>query len=88
MRPLEWIFVGSQINGDTFMADVEGQLVTTYRDPLSLLDNPLELQSNDDTIYEVNPRLMPAIGTPVEIEFADPRVEAAPRVESDAGHGR
>lgn len=61
-----WIFSGSRIVNGTFMADVEGSIITTFHDPYTILDNPLPGGGNDE-LYVVNQNLVPPKGTPVEV---------------------
>jgi len=65
MRPTHWVFNGSRIQNGLFMASVEKSLITTYNDPNTIIDNPLDTGS-DDTLYEVNEALVPARGTEVK----------------------
>jgi hypothetical protein len=53
-------------------ADVEGSLVTTYHDPIGILENPLKTV-NADTWYEPHKKLVPAEGTPVEMIIGVPK---------------
>jgi hypothetical protein len=78
MRHVEWVFSGSQIINGTFMAGVEGQIVTTYHDPFTILDNPLEAGA-DDTVYEAYKDRLPPPGTPVEVTFVDARAKRGGR---------
>lgn len=66
METTPWVFVGSKVNQGTFMADVEKSLITTYHDPLTILDNPLTTGGNDE-VYKVNEKLVPPKGTPVTV---------------------
>ena len=66
MEYTSWVFVGSKMVEGKFMADVEKSLITTYHDPLSILDNPLPT-GGDDELYKVNEQLVPPKGTPVEV---------------------
>ena len=66
MRETFWIFSGSQVLNGTFMADVEGSIITTYHDPFTIIDNPLST-GNDDTLYIVNSRIVPPKGTKARI---------------------
>ena len=63
---MPWIFVGSRIHDGLFDAQVEGNIVTTYHDPATIIDNPLD-SGGDDTVYGVNSRLVPRVGTPVTL---------------------
>ena len=38
MEHVDWVFAGSKVINGTFMSSVEGQLITTYRDPFTILD--------------------------------------------------
>jgi hypothetical protein len=66
MNHTHWIFSGSRIVNDAYMADVEGSIITTYHDPFTILDNPLPGGGNDE-LYVVNQNLVPPKGTPVEV---------------------
>jgi hypothetical protein len=68
-QPMEhtpWIFVGSRIHNGRFMADIDKSLVTTYHDPLSIIDNPLPAGGRHAG-YRVNEMAVPARGTPVSV---------------------
>jgi len=68
-RPMlhtHWVYVGSVLTKDGFMAQREGQIVTTFRDPFTLIDNPLP-EGADDTVYVVNTQEVPPVGTPVTV---------------------
>jgi len=68
-RPMlhtHWVYVGSVLTKDGFMAQREGQIVTTFHDPFTLIDNPLP-GGGDDTVYVVNRKEVPAQGTPVTV---------------------
>ena len=68
-KPMEhtpWIFVGSKMVEGKFMADEEKSLITTYHDPFTIFDNPLQ-SGGDDELYKVNENLIPAKGTPVTV---------------------
>ncbi len=64
MERISWVFVGSKTEDGKFMADQEKSIITTYHDPFTIFDNPLQGGSNDD-LYKVNENLVPAKGTPV-----------------------
>ncbi len=68
-RPMlrtHWVYVGSVVTKDGFMAQREGQIVTTFHDPFTLMDNPLP-EGADDTVYVVNTEQVPRVGTPVTV---------------------
>ncbi len=59
-----WVFTGSQIIDGQFMADIEGSLIATFRDPAAIINNPLP-SGADDTRYVSNEKLLPSQGTEV-----------------------
>jgi hypothetical protein len=68
-RPMlhtQWIYVGSVLTRDGFMAQREGQIATTFHDPFALIDNPLP-GGGDDTVYVVHTKEVPPSGTPVTV---------------------
>ncbi len=68
-RPMlhtNWVYVGSVLTKDGFMAQREGQIVTTFHDPFTLIDNPLP-GSGDDTVYVPNTKQVPPLGTRVTV---------------------
>ncbi len=66
MEHTPWVFVGSKMVEGRFMADQEKSLITTFHDPFTIFDNPLQGGSNDE-IYTVNEKLVPKKGTPVKV---------------------
>ncbi|MBI3189897.1 MAG: hypothetical protein HYZ33_04550 [Ignavibacteriales bacterium] len=68
-KPMEhtsWVFVGSKMVEGRFMADQEKSLITTFHDPFTIFDNPLQGGANDE-VYTVNEKLVPRKGTPVTV---------------------
>jgi hypothetical protein len=68
MPQTEWVFSGSRFINNVFMASVEQSFITTFHDPNTIIDNPLT-SGGDDTLYEVNKKLVPPVNTPVIIEL-------------------
>jgi hypothetical protein len=66
MPHTRWVFTGSLIHDGNFMAQIEQSIVTTYHDPMTIIDNPLS-GGGDDTIYFVNKEVVPPVGTPVTV---------------------
>lgn len=66
MAHTHWIFSGSRVINGTYMADMEGSIITTYHDPFTILDNPLPGGGNDE-LYVVNHDLVPPKGTEIEL---------------------
>lgn len=66
MKRTLWVFTGSRVVDNVFQADVEKSLITTYHDPFTILDNPL-IAGGDDEVYQVNEKLVPPKGTPIEV---------------------
>lgn len=70
-RPMErsaWVFSGSLVDKNGFVADRELSLIATYRDPAAIVNNALPTGS-DDSIYKVNERITPHWDTPVTVTF-------------------
>ncbi len=71
-----WVFTGSRFvkdrnpntgqERDIYLANATGTVITTFRDPSSILDNASEF-SADDTSYVVNEALAPPAGTSVRL---------------------
>ena len=66
MEKTHWVFVGSKIVNGKFKADDIGSLITTYNDPFTILDNPLDTGTNDE-VYWVNEQIVPPKGTLVNV---------------------
>ncbi len=66
MKHTPWVFAGSVIYDGRFMADEDRSIITTFHDPLTIIDNPLST-GGDDTIYRVNEKMVPKVGTPVKL---------------------
>lgn len=78
--PLEknaWIFSGSRIDKDGFVADRELSLVGTFRDPAAIINN-VHASGADDTLIKVNERISPPWGTPVTFTVSPGTAPAEP----------
>jgi hypothetical protein len=73
----KWVFLGSRLTDGRFGADVDGTLITTYHDPLSILELADET-ANDDIYYNVNAAVCPPVGTAVTLIIHAPLPEPAP----------
>jgi len=69
-----WVFLGSRVTDGRFGADLDGSLVTTYHDPLAILELCAPTV-NDDIYYFVNKDICPPLGTPVELIIELPKEE-------------
>ncbi len=69
-----WVFMGSRMVEGRFGADFDGTLITTYHDPLAVLELALPT-ANDDIYYHVNAEVCPPVGTPVELIIHAPEPE-------------
>ena len=69
MEYTDWIFTGSRMNNGVFMAQAVGTLITTFRDPDAIIDNPLP-EGADDTAYIVNSKIAPPKGTAIRMIIA------------------
>ena len=74
MARMAWVYVGSHMQPGptgakpTYAADAIKSLVTTYHDPTSIIENPLD-SGQDDTIYFSNEKALPPQKTPVTVTF-------------------
>lgn len=66
MEKTYWVFTGSRIDNGQFMADLDGSIIATFRDPLALINNPLPAGA-DDTVYVSNEELLPPDNTRVNL---------------------
>ena len=68
-KPMErgpWIYNGSTFNEGHFMAQVEGSFAALVTYPAALINNPRQGNDND-SIWTVNEKVVPAVKTPLEI---------------------
>jgi len=68
-KPMErgpWIYNGSLFNDGHFMAQIEGAHAALVTFPAALINNPRKGNDNDQ-IWIVNTKAVPAVKTPVEI---------------------
>jgi len=56
MRCPSWVFLGSRVYRGRFCAQQAGSIITTYHDPLAILDNPNDT-TKDDTLFFVNEKI-------------------------------
>lgn len=61
-----WIFNGSRIGEGTFVAQRDGSIVSLMSDPDALINNPRPDREQDD-LWTPNARLLPPVGSPVDI---------------------
>lgn len=83
-----WVFLGSRIVDGKFGADQDGSLITTFHDPLAILELALPTV-NDDVYYFVNKDVCPPVGTPVELVVQAPpkKTDASDEPKKDASEG-
>ena len=72
MTETTWVFLGSRLLDGAFGADLDGSLITTFHDPLAILELVLPTV-NDDVYYFVNEERCPPVGTPVELIIRAPQ---------------
>lgn len=75
MAKADWVFTGSQIMNGQYMAEQEGSIIASFHDPIALIDHRSNTGA-DDTLYYANKKVLPAVGTPVEVTIS-PITEAA-----------
>ena len=69
MKRQYWVFSGSIMDANSekpYIADLAGNLVTTYNDAATVIDNPTEAGVDDDML-EVNGKICPKPGTKVTL---------------------
>jgi len=74
---VRWVFLGSRLAEGRFGADLDGSIITTFHDPLAILEIAEET-ANDDIYYNANADLCPPVGTPVVLIIRVPPAEDAP----------
>jgi len=68
-KPMErgpWTYNGSMFNDGIFLAQIEGAFAALVTYPSALINNPRQ-GSDNDAIWTVNEKAVPAVKTPVEI---------------------
>ena len=81
MAQATWIFTGSRMVDGKFGADLDGTLITTYHDPLAILEL-CDPTVNDDIYYFVNAKRCPPVGTPVTL-----MIQVVPKVDAQKEGG-
>lgn len=66
MMPGPWTYNGSIVEDGQFLADTEFSIVAVITDPTALANNPRE-GYDDDQIWQIQDKLVPAMDTPVEV---------------------
>ncbi|MGB8169759.1 MAG: YdjY domain-containing protein [Chthoniobacteraceae bacterium] len=61
-----WIYTGSMFREGHFLAQAEGAFAALVTYPAALINNPRK-GSDNDVVWEVNKKAVPAVDTPVEI---------------------
>ncbi len=76
-----WIYNGSMFSTDgKFLAQVEGNFIAMVTNPAALINNPRK-GSDNDQIWDVNPKVIPPAHTPVELtlQLLHPEPDAPPK---------
>lgn len=71
LKEAKWVFLGSRLLQKGFGADLDGSLISTYHDPLAILELQHETV-RDDIFYDVNGQICPPVGTPVDLVIQVP----------------
>ncbi len=80
LKDSQWVFLGSRIQDGRFGGDLEGSLITTYHDPLGILElaAPMVGENQYDSMdYSVNENICPPVGTPIELVIQVPHKDEA-----------
>jgi biopolymer transport protein ExbD len=79
-QPLQWVYVGLAGKEDLVASDREGTVVCLSNFPEAVLDVPFASTAvNADLLYEANPQIVPASGTPVEVILRPTGQAVAPK---------
>jgi len=84
MEHQDWVFCGSVENPDgeiSYVADITGNIITTYNDPTTVIDNPSK-GGDDDELLEINGKVCPEPGTLVTL-ILEPGGEDAEEKDAD-----
>ena len=68
MQKTHWIFTGGRLINNQLTSQLYHNLIAVYRDPDSLLNNPLP-GGTDDSTYRVNTDVIPPKGTKVKVKI-------------------
>lgn len=80
MAKADWVFTGSQIMNGQYMAEQEGSIIASFHDPSAIIDHR-SITGADDTLYHANKKVLPPVGTPVEVTIS-PITEAAAKART------
>jgi hypothetical protein len=61
-----WVFTGSVLGDEGFVAQNQGNIIVTYRDPAAIVNNGAPSSTNDE-VYGICSDKVPAAGTPVTL---------------------
>jgi len=79
-QPLQWVYVGLAGKEDLVASDREGTVACLSNFAEAVLDVPFaSTDVNADLLYEANPRIVPAVGTPVEVILRPTGQAVAPK---------
>jgi hypothetical protein len=62
----DWVFTGSVLGEQGFVAQNAGNIIVTYRDPAAIVNNSSPTSTNDE-VYAICSDKVPAVGTPVTL---------------------
>ena len=68
MQKTHWIFTGGRLINNQLTSQLYHNLIAVYRDPDSLINNPLP-GGTDDSTYRVNTDVIPPKGTKVKVKI-------------------
>ena len=68
MQKTDWIFTGGRLVNNQLTSQLYHNLIAVYRDPDSLINNPLP-SGTDDSTYRVNTDVIPPKGTKVKVKI-------------------
>lgn len=78
-----WIYTGSALYKKRFLAQTEGSIIALVIDPSALINNPRP-GNRDDSIWMVQTKKTPPVGTPVEVTIKFRKEKAEKNAEENA----
>lgn len=81
MAATKWVYTGSILYENTFLAQQEGSIVALYTDPVALVNFPGPDRDNDEN-WEPNPAALPELESLVHVVFRLEKKEETPAEDS------
>lgn len=83
LAPGPWIYNGSQIYEGTFIAQLEGSIISVITDPIAIINNPRADAENDD-LWQIRTNNLPPLNWPMEVTVRVPAKLPKPAQGNDS----